>query len=388
MQLELRHVRAYFLGQDNRRHSSFHSNNTVQTVSIEQPNPQNLEMENETLPAVSMPTASTSIPGPVHSLFHTPCDVSDISSAGENKRHNNADHLPVEDSDESDEYGNDLADATETDFDINHIKSINDLDSLTNDHPLLVYQQPLLDLANTQISSLCKVCNANISVAMEIVASATYLKWVGNTYYFFLRYANFQILKISPYNVYTHWKITSHLAIQQGIFCHHFHLGDGRMDNPGQCAQYCSYTFMEYTTKKILCITTMDKRSTDRKSTNLEKASFLKGMNFFKGIKVVEVVTDAHVQIASISQEKELLVWVKDIVNHYWHTAEVATTSEEFLDVWYGVLHHVVNEHQWFVPFANSTFTNGCQHGPLKDGTQSREYLKKGSPSHNELRKL
>lgn len=164
----------------------------------------------------------------------------------------------------------------------------------------------------------------------------------------------------------------------------------------------------------------MDKRSTDRKSTNLEKACFLRGMQFFKdkGIKVVEVVTDAHVQIASvmrkdfpdikhsfdvwhgtknlgkkltkISQEKgnkELSGWVKDVVNHYWHSAEVSTTCEEFLDVWYGMLHHIVNEHEWFVPFANSTVST-CQHGPLEDGSQTKEYLKKGSAAHNALRQI
>lgn len=54
--------------------------------------------------------------------------------------------------------------------------------------------------------------------------------------------------------------------------------GDGRMDSPGHCAQFCSYTFMEYETKKILSIVTMDKRMTDKKSTVLEKACFLKGL--------------------------------------------------------------------------------------------------------------
>lgn len=48
------------------------------------------------------------------------------------------------------------------------------------------------------------------------------------------------------------------------------------MDSPGHCAQFCSYTFMEYETKKILSIVTMDKRMTDKKSTVLEKACFLK----------------------------------------------------------------------------------------------------------------
>nr|XP_034316793.1 uncharacterized protein LOC105324442 isoform X2 [Crassostrea gigas] len=162
-------------------------------------------------------------------------------------------------------------------------------------------------------------------------------------------------------------------------------LGDGRMDSPGHCAQYCSYTFMEYTSKKILCITTMDKRSTDRKSTNLEKACFLRGMQFFKdkGIKVVEVVTDAHVQIASVMRKD-----FPDIKHSFdvWHgTKNLGKKLTK--DVWYGMLHHIVNEHEWFVPFANSTVST-CQHGPLEDGSQTKEYLKKGSAAHNALRQI
>ena len=80
------------------------------------------------------------------------------------------------------------------------------------------------------------------------------------------------------------------------------------MDSPGHSAQYCSYTFMENTTKKILCIITMDKRETGRKSTNMEKACFLKGLQFLqqKGVKVVEVITDAHVQITALMSKHKL----------------------------------------------------------------------------------
>lgn len=41
---------------------------------------------------------------------------------------------------------------------------------------------------------------------------------------------------------------------------------------------------------------------TDLKSTNLEKSCFVKGLQFLlnRGLKVVEVLTDAHVQVASI----------------------------------------------------------------------------------------
>lgn len=53
------------------------------------------------------------------------------------------------------------------------------------------------------------------------------------------------------------------------------------MDSIGHNAQYCTYTFMENSTKQILCVITMDKRMTDRKSTNLEKACFVKGLQAY-----------------------------------------------------------------------------------------------------------
>ena len=93
------------------------------------------------------------------------------------------------------------------------------------------------------------------------------------------------------------------------MYIMHVFSGDGRMDSPGHTAQYCTYTFMELTTKKILCIITKDKRATDKKSTNLEKACFLDGMKFLKNknIQVVEVVTDAHVQIQSVMSMLNLI---------------------------------------------------------------------------------
>ena len=70
----------------------------------------------------------------------------------------------------------------------------------------------------------------------------------------------------------------------------------------GNPAKYCTYTFMENSSKKILCIITLDKRVTDKNNTNLEKACFLKGMRFLKdkNSRIVEVVTDAHSQISSV----------------------------------------------------------------------------------------
>ena len=68
-----------------------------------------------------------------------------------------------------------------------------------------------------------------------------------------------------------------------------YYTGDGRKDIPGHCEQYCSCTFMEYETKTLLCIITM------------EKACFMKGILILidSELHIVEFVTDAQVQVAS-----------------------------------------------------------------------------------------
>ena len=77
------------------------------------------------------------------------------------------------------------------------------------------------------------------------------------------------------------------------------------MEGPGHFAQYCFYTFFEYTTKKILCIITLGKRMVDKKSTYFERVCFVQGLEFLlsKEMKIVEVVTDAHLQISSLTRK-------------------------------------------------------------------------------------
>ena len=57
---------------------------------------------------------------------------------------------------------------------------------------------------------------------------------------------------------------------------------------------------MENETKKIISVKTLDKRETEGKSVNLEKAGFarcLEEIQDIKGLNVSEIVTDAHPQI-------------------------------------------------------------------------------------------
>lgn len=82
-------------------------------------------------------------------------------------------------------------------------------------------------------------------------------------------------------------------------------LGDGRMDSPGNCAQYCTYTFIEHDTHKILCIITLGKQMTGGKSAVPEKACLQKGLQFLlqHSMKIVEIVTDSQVQIEALMRK-------------------------------------------------------------------------------------
>lgn len=75
---------------------------------------------------------------------------------------------------------------------------------------------------------------------------------------------------------------------------------DGRMDSPGYCAQYCSYTTMENDSKEIISVVTIDKRQTGRNSVIMEREAFVTTMDkLLRELKISEICTDAHAQIAS-----------------------------------------------------------------------------------------
>ena len=79
-------------------------------------------------------------------------------------------------------------------------------------------------------------------------------------------------------------------------------IGDGRMDSPGHCAQYCTYTLMDYETKCILSTVIIDKRETKRKSTNMEREGLIRALKEVQdmGLVVKELVTDGHPGIAKM----------------------------------------------------------------------------------------
>lgn len=78
-------------------------------------------------------------------------------------------------------------------------------------------------------------------------------------------------------------------------------IADGRMDSPGYCAQYCTYTAMENDSQEIISIVTVDKRETGRNSVVMEREAFVRTVDrLLEEVKLVEVCTDAHVQISAL----------------------------------------------------------------------------------------
>uniref|UniRef100_A0A8C6UD43 Uncharacterized protein n=1 Tax=Neogobius melanostomus TaxID=47308 RepID=A0A8C6UD43_9GOBI len=190
--------------------------------------------------------------------------------------------------------------------------------------------------------------------------------------------------------------------------------GDGRMDSPGHCAQFCTYTMIEHETRDIVHIVREDKRRFGRNSVILEKVCFESTIDcLLNEIPIKEVVTDAHRQISALldpvrgkykdwslthsldvwhasknigrklreapkgKEHTVLMHWVKDIVNHFWYCCQRASTVEQFKMLWHGVLHHVRNEHTWATGF--------CEHEPLDDSSQDKPWIQQGSAAHQTL---
>ena len=83
------------------------------------------------------------------------------------------------------------------------------------------------------------------------------------------------------------------------MFCS---VGDGRMDSPGHCAQYCTYTLLEYNSKDIVACEIIDKRMTSMKSTNMEKEGLQRALKNImeNGVVIKEICTDASTSIAAM----------------------------------------------------------------------------------------
>ena len=91
--------------------------------------------------------------------------------------------------------------------------------------------------------------------------------------------------------------------------------GDGRNDSPGHCAQWCTYSLLDTTSKKIVSLKVVETREVDLKSTNMEKVGLIAALDEVMEVaSVSELVTDAHVQIRAM-MSKLHLNYINDMTN-------------------------------------------------------------------------
>lgn len=184
--------------------------------------------------------------------------------------------------------------------------------------------------------------------------------------------------------------------------------GDGRCDSPGFCAKYCTYSFMDSKTEKILDFELVQVTQTGT-SQSMEKYGFCKVLDRLleEGVPVGTVATDRHVGIRAVikkdysgrgidhqfdvfhivnsirkklkeltkkKKHADLAPWVRSILNHVWFSSRNCEGNpDKLVELFTSVIYHVAGIHRW----SGSTFVNQCPHKPLtKEEQQERLWLK------------
>uniref|UniRef100_A0A8C5PIH0 Uncharacterized protein n=1 Tax=Leptobrachium leishanense TaxID=445787 RepID=A0A8C5PIH0_9ANUR len=187
--------------------------------------------------------------------------------------------------------------------------------------------------------------------------------------------------------------------------------GDGQCDSPGFCAKYCTYTFIDYNTKKILDFSLIQV-SEATSSVAMEKQAFTRCIDklIADGLIIRIIATDRHVCIRKVMRERypqinhqfdiwhycksmtkklqnlakkkslsELAPWTTSIVNHMWSCSSFCKGDPEVLrERWRSLLRHVLNEHCW----ESNGEQKRCDHATIPE---NEDWLKRHTPAHNKL---
>ncbi|XP_078365926.1 uncharacterized protein LOC144650142 [Oculina patagonica] len=191
--------------------------------------------------------------------------------------------------------------------------------------------------------------------------------------------------------------------------------GDGRCDSPGHSAKYCTYTFLDTVSQKVVDFKVVSVTEVAN-SNRMEKKGFVDTLQNIEanGIKVDVISTDRHSQITkemrvnhgdidnqfdpwhlakSVSKKlsaaskksgcSDLAPWISSIINHLWWCAESCNKDPEVLcEKWSSVIHHVTNRHEW----PGNKHFHKCEHDKLSAAQQrKKKWLKPGSAAHTAL---
>ena len=92
-------------------------------------------------------------------------------------------------------------------------------------------------------------------------------------------------------------------------------------------------------------------------------------------------------KLTKATKKKEMAIlrkWIPSIANHLWWSASSCNgDSTQLRERWLSLLDHITNQHSW----TGATKILKCAHGPLPPG-QETQWLARGSPQHETLRKI
>lgn len=188
--------------------------------------------------------------------------------------------------------------------------------------------------------------------------------------------------------------------------------GDMRVDHPGHCANYGSYSMMDLSTNKIVDIQLVQSNEVGSR-VRMEKEGLIRSLEFLEksGVKVASLVTDRHTQVQkfvreqkpdidhfydvwhlckaltkkvdAMSKEKncnKVKMWQKSIKNHLYWSASGSSNGEETVAKWTSLLNHIQNVHV----HENPLFPK-CLHPP---STDKNKWLKSATKAVYKLEKL
>lgn len=191
---------------------------------------------------------------------------------------------------------------------------------------------------------------------------------------------------------------------------------DASAEYPGFSANRSSGVFMDTNTRAILQLEVGDSREVGRHSPKMERLLIERGLLYLvhqSPLIVWEIISDASRNIISLlktepfkhlhhsldmwhkakklavtmaditkkSACRQLLPWIRPIINHFWWSCSTCRGSvDTLLKWWMAILHHINNKHIW--PGGR------CRHPEGVTEIENKKWLERDSEAFKQLRKM
>ncbi|XP_074809367.1 uncharacterized protein LOC141987683 isoform X2 [Natator depressus] len=264
-----------------------------------------------------------------------------------------------------------------------HDMTLDDTQDISHEKIHIVYERSLLQLAKKIVVPKCMFCAGEVDISVQPVSSCVHLIWKCSAGHIAFEWSSQPLVKGQ-----TH---AGDLALSAAII-----LSGNNFGKISQMANFMKLTFVSASTffrmQRHFIVPTIESFWCRMKQHILEelhgKEVVIMAKKFPCVIHSYDIWGGAknlgHKLIEASRQKdcRRLLQWCSDIVNYFWFCCKEANSYEKFIGMWCGLVHHVVNEHQW--ASGNGIIEGRCKHGPQMD-EREKEWLEKGSKPHTEM---